>query len=199
MKIGIIGIGSLTLELTNRSALAGYEVMVNNPRGNSLVRDTIARIGTNIKLVSLHETASADIIVLFVPKDNLESVIQNLPDMTGKIILHTSGLIFNPQSLLSGISNAFTYQITASLLPTAHVVKLFHPVSLEPKKDSFREKKDEIFYIASHAGSRHTVRAFFKKLDFSAINLSGRLRSVGIDLKTGITPVVIQPPIFYSN
>lgn len=199
MKIGIIGIGSLTLELANRSALAGYEVMVNNPRGNSLVRDTIAKIGANIKLVSLHETASADIIILFVPKDNLESVIRNLPDMTGKIILHTSGLIFNPKSLLSGISNAFTYQITASLLPSAHVVKLFHPVSLEPKKGLFPEKKDEIFYIASHADSKHAVRIFFKKLDFSAINLSGRLHAVGIDLNAGITPVVIQPSGFYSN
>ncbi|WP_163411485.1 NAD(P)-binding domain-containing protein [Flavobacterium ajazii] len=199
MKIGIIGIGSLTLELARRSALAGYEVMVNNPRGNSLVRDTIAKIGSNIKLGPLCETASADIIIFFVPKDNLESVIRNLPDMSGKIILYTSGLIFNPQSLLSGISNALTYQITASLLPSAHVVKLFHPVRLESKKDDLKEKKDEIFYIANHTGSKHTVRTFLKNLNFSAINLSGRLHPVGVDLNAGITPVVIQPSGFYSN
>lgn len=199
MKIGIIGIGSLTLELARRSALAGYEVMVNNPRGNSLVRDTIAKIETNIRLASLEETASGDIIILFVAKDNLESVIRNLPDMSGKIILYTSGLVFNPESLLSGISNALTYQIAASMLPAAHVVKLFHPVSLEPKKGLSQEKKDEIFYIASHPGSKHAVRIFLKKLDFSAINLSGRLHAVGVDMNSGITPVMIQPSGFYSN
>lgn len=37
MKIGIIGIGSLTLELAIRSAGAGYKITLHNPRGNSLI------------------------------------------------------------------------------------------------------------------------------------------------------------------
>lgn len=40
MKIGIIGIGSLTLELAIRSAGAGYKITLHNPRGNSLIRET---------------------------------------------------------------------------------------------------------------------------------------------------------------
>lgn len=49
MKIGIIGIGSLTLELAIRSGQLGNNVIVNNPRGNSLVKEVIKKNGIKCK------------------------------------------------------------------------------------------------------------------------------------------------------
>lgn len=176
MKIGIIGIGSLTLELTRRAAQAGYQVIVHNPRGNSLIRDSISKMGANIELGSLHKTAYADLVVLFVPKSDLEEVIGNLPDMTGKIVVHTSSLIFNPQTLLTGLTYAMTYKITAALLPAVHVVKLLKPIKLETNiPDSFNNRQ-EIFFIADHPDSRQAVKTFLNKLYFTAIDLSSRLQ-----------------------
>jgi hypothetical protein len=43
MRIGIIGIGSFTLEIAFRSAQVGYEVKVDNIRGNSLIREVIKK------------------------------------------------------------------------------------------------------------------------------------------------------------
>ncbi|MCV2484794.1 NAD(P)-binding domain-containing protein [Flavobacterium sp. SH_e] len=122
MKIGVIGISSLTLELACRASEAGYEVIINNPRGGSLIKEAVKKIEPNARIGTLEEAASAEIVLLFLAKDDLENVIQSLPDMTGKIVVHTSGLIFDPHLLLSGITNAMTYKITASLLPQAHVV-----------------------------------------------------------------------------
>ncbi|MBE8725948.1 NAD(P)-binding domain-containing protein [Flavobacterium hungaricum] len=190
MEIGIIGIGTLTLELARRAAAAGFRVVINNPRGNSLVHDAVLKMSSNIHLGSLDEAAAADIILLFIPKENLETVLKNLPDMTGKIIVHTSCLIFNPHTLLSSISNALTYQITASLLPSAHVIKLFNPVRLEAAILNQYEKRDEIYFIADHAQSKDSLKMFLKKLNFQPIDLSGRLRlhrSV-INLEARINP-----------
>lgn len=175
MTIGIIGIGSLTLELASRASHAGYKVIVNNPRGNSLVRETLEKTSPNIHLTTLQQAATADLVILFVPKNDLEQVISDLPDMTGKTLVHTSGLIFNPQSLLSGLNYAMTYKITASLLPTAHVVKLFKPLKLETGTTE-SQNRDEIFYIADHAPSSLKVKTFLNALYFSAIDLSSRLR-----------------------
>ncbi len=177
MKIGIIGIGSLTLELARRSAQAGYDILIHNPRGNSLVQETIERMEANIELTTIQKAASADIILLFIPKDDLETVLNALPDMTGKIVVHSSNLVFDPQYLLSGITNALTYKITASILPTAHVVKLFNPIKLQINTAELHKKDDEIFFIADHADSKNTVRAFLKSLQFQPINLSGFVMS----------------------
>lgn len=176
MKIGIIGISSLTMELAVRSAQAGYEVVIYNPKGNSLVRDVVEKMGSNVQLGSLQEAVTTEIIVLFIPKDDLEKLKQNLPDMTGKLIVHTSGLIFDPQLLLSGITNAMTYKTTASLFPEAHVVKLFNPVNFKPNNTCIQQKdKEEIFFIANHKDSRNSIREFLRKLKFSPIDLSGKL------------------------
>ncbi|KAF2508304.1 NAD(P)-binding domain-containing protein [Flavobacterium foetidum] len=174
MKIGIIGIGTLTLELARRATQAGYQVIINNPRGNGLVRETVEKLGQNAELASLEKATEGEILLLFIPKDDLQSVLQNMPDTTGKIIVHTSSLIFNPQSLLSGITNALTYKITAELLPKAHVVKLFNPVKLE--KHTSTVQKDEIFFIAEHSESKLRIQNFLKSLNFSALDLSRRLQ-----------------------
>lgn len=107
--------------------------------------------------------------------------------MSGKIIIHTSALIFGPKSLLSSITNALTYKTTASLVPEAHVVKLFNPINLNAKNDNINySNKDEIFFISNHRASRSHVRFFLKKINFLPIDLSGNLslRSTTFNLKS---------------
>ncbi len=173
MTIGIIGIGSLTLELAFRASKAGYSVTVHNPKGNSLVRETIEKTDS-IRLGTLHQAAGTDLIVFFIPKSDLEQVLSQLPDMSGKTVVHTSGLVFDPKSLLAGLRCAVTYPITASLLPQAHVVKLFKPLKLD--NNNTLPERDEIFYLAGHAPSGLKVKTFLKTLYFNARDLSGRLR-----------------------
>ncbi|MCR4033832.1 MULTISPECIES: NAD(P)-binding domain-containing protein [Flavobacterium] len=183
MKIGIIGIGSLTLELTRRAAYAGYHVIVHNPKGNSLVRDSLSDMGHNIELSSIQKAAGADLVIIFFSKTDSQEIISDLPDMTGKIVIHTSGLIFNPQTLLTGLAYAMTYKITAAMLPTAHVVKLFKPIRLETFTNEIQNKRQEIFYIADHTNSRQAVKDFLSKLNFSAIDLStSKQQELGYDV-----------------
>jgi 6-phosphogluconate dehydrogenase len=54
MKIGIIGISTLTLELAFRSAEAGYKVKIFNPKGNNLIKDVTQKMGSNIQLSSIN-------------------------------------------------------------------------------------------------------------------------------------------------
>jgi predicted dinucleotide-binding enzyme len=184
MQIGIIGISGLTLELASRSAKAGNTVRVHNPRGNSLVSDAIENMGKNVMLATLEEAASAVILLLFLAKEMLDPVLKKLPDMSGKVIVYTSGLAFDPQNLLSGIINEMTYKTTALLLPTAYVVKLFNTVPQQtiPVKEA-QSKKQEIFFIAEHPVSRNIALAFLKKLHFNAFDLSDRYHLLATNAK----------------
>lgn len=134
-------------------------------------------MGTNAALGSLEQAAAAELILLFLPKDDLEPVLGKLPDMSGKIIVHTSSLIFDPGTLLSGITNAMPHKITASLLPEAHIVKLFTPVSLNPADKTTEDKnKQELFFIATHPPSGNSIRNLLKSLNFTPMDLTGRLQ-----------------------
>ena len=191
MKIGIIGISALTLELAFRSTEAGYKVKIFNPKGNNLIKDVMQKMGSDIQLSSLEEAADTNIVLLFIAKDDLERILQTLPDMSGKIIIHTSSLIFDPQSLFSSITSAMTYKMTASLVPEAPVVKLFNPVNLKAKNGHLNSSgKDEMFFIADHRASRNHVRDFLKKINFSPIDLSSNLRleNTALNLKSIINP-----------
>lgn len=196
INIGIIGISSLTLDLAFRSAEAGYQVKIYNPKGNSLIREVAQKMAPNARLCTLEQTADTQIVLLFSAKEDLETILQTLPDMSGKLIIHTSSLIFEPLTLLSSITNALTYKITASLLPQAHVVKLFNPVNLTAKNNSMNcSDKDEIFFIADHHDSRNQVRDFLKKINFSPIDLSGKLHleNTTFNLKSIVNPFKINP------
>lgn len=97
--------------------------------------------------------------------------------MSGKIIIHTNSLIFDPRSLFSNITSAMTYKITASLLPEVHVVKLFNPVNLKAKNDHHNcSGNDEMFFMADNRSSRNYARNFLRKINFLPIDLSNSLR-----------------------
>lgn len=177
MKIGIIGISSLTLNLAGRAAQAGYEVTINNPRGGSLIKEVVKKMGSQARIGTIEQAADSEIVILFIPKEDLESVIKSLPDMSGKIIVHTSGLIFDPHLLLSGITNAMTYKITASLLPKAHIVKLFNPIDIGTKKlTSWKESKENIFFITDHAECKNQIRIFLTKIHYHPFDLTTRFQ-----------------------
>ncbi|MFD1605374.1 hypothetical protein ACFSJW_02145 [Flavobacterium artemisiae] len=93
--------------------------------------------------------------------------------------MHTTGLIFNPQRLLSSLSFAMTYKITEELLPDAHVVKLFKLLKVETGNSD----KDEIFYMSSHTSSRIKVKNFLNSLQFSARDLSRTMQIIPIGLQ----------------
>lgn len=191
MKIGIIGIGCLTLELIQRAVQAGCQIVVNNPRGNSLVRDSISGMGADIEFGPIEKAANTDLVILFVPKSDLEDVIGSLPDMAGKTVIHTSNLMFDRQTLFTGIASAMTYKTTAALLPTAYVVKLLKPINRELGITS-SDNSSKLYFIADHPYSKQAIEFFLKSLDFAAIDLSARLQilNLGYNDFSGTTATV---------
>ncbi|KUJ63533.1 hypothetical protein AR687_02265 [Flavobacteriaceae bacterium CRH] len=173
MRIGIIGTGFITLDFAHRAAESGHEVLISNPRGTNTLKEIAQKMGKNVKLVSTHEAAEAEIIILFIPREDLEVSIVSLPDMTGKTVLHTNNPIFNLKSFLSTVSGQSSCDIVTSLLPDAHIVKIFNtiqpPVIAENKKNQERPK---IFYAGDNRRAKNNVKVFLETLNFSGVDLA---------------------------
>lgn len=171
MKIGIIGIGTTTLDFAVRASQAGYEVLLNNPRGNCHCSEIIKKLGKKAKLACLEKTAEAEIIILFVPFENLISTLENLPDMTGKIILHTNNYLFSPIYSLED-SRKTASGIIASMLPNSHIVKAFSISNKEMNPNKQLSESTQMLFTTDNTEVQKTVKTFFEKLKFSSTALN---------------------------
>ena len=173
MKVGIIGMSNITLDFANRATMSGYEVLISHIRDNNVLNEAVKRTSSYLKLVDMAEVAKAEIIILSVSREDIETLIQSLPDMTEKIILHTNNVIFNLEPTESKLPEICSTDMIASLLPTAHVVKVFstvEPMIILPYHE--KQNSNEIFYIASNEYIKIYVRIFLESLDFTGQDLT---------------------------
>lgn len=174
MQIGIIGVGSITLDFAQRAAKSGHKVMISNPRGNGPLKEVVNQMGKNAKLVSTKKAASAETILLFSPLEELEILVQDFPDMTGKVILHTNNPLFNLKSFISAREYDYLYEFIGSLLPTADIVKVYNvplPLGGWSCKDSLDEEKTEIFFSGKNSSAKTNAKVFLESLNYSAIDI----------------------------
>lgn len=173
MKIGIIGLGNINMDYAHRAAKLGYEVLISNSKQIHSLKEIIQNMGSNVKLVDIREAAIAEIILLSLDWEDLESSISRLPDMSEKIILHTNNPIFNfeSSSSLPVIIRKSSSEKIASLLPGSHVVRIFNrlqPLIINKNESNCQSK---IFYIAKNQKVKNKVISFLSALDFSSIAL----------------------------
>jgi predicted dinucleotide-binding enzyme len=126
MQIGIIGVGSISLNFAQRAAKSGHEVLISNIGNNSPLKEIVRQMGSNAKLVSTTQAATAGLIILFSPSQELETLLKNLPDMSEKTIMHTSNPIFNLNSFATALKPDFFSLTMASLMPAADIVKIYN-------------------------------------------------------------------------
>lgn len=177
MKIGIIGAGAIGLAFAQRAAESGHEVLISNSRGAHTLKDAAQRIGHNTKAVEKQEAATADIIMLSIPWQNLEDSIKGLPDMTGKIILDSNNPIINPGFILPDLHGKTSSEVVAELLPTAHVVKVFNtlqPAVIGPQTD--KRGRTVIFYAGDDKKAKNSVKVLLETLNFAGVDLGGLVK-----------------------
>lgn len=168
MKIGIVGASSITMDFAGKAAQSGHEVLISHSNNNTL-KECVQRMGTKVKLVSKEKALKAGIIILFVPREELKTFLNDLPDMTDKILIHTNNPVFSMECLSNVIKSSS--EIIADLLPGAHVIKLLNIV--EPNILLCNKEKNsgnEIYFTGNCTEAKRKVKAFFKTLNLSGID-----------------------------
>lgn len=171
MKIGIIGVCNITLDFADRAAKSGHQVLISHNRCNQSLKPIIERMGNKVKLVTKEKAVKANMILLFIPRQDLKAFFDDLPDMSEKILLHTNNPLFSLEYLQSKDTKSSS-EIIASLLPAAHVVKIFN--ILQPGiilSESQNQTGNEIFYTGTNTKAKNKVKSFLKTINFSGCDL----------------------------
>jgi|GEM_PF-1338102 len=167
MTIGIIGICNATLNFATRAIEYGHEVLISHYRNNAAMRATVQAMGCKAKLVSKEKAAKTKIIILFVPFEEIDLFMSDLPDMTGKILIHTNHFIFSMECFRFHLRTTLSSEIIANFLPTAYSVKILTILNPELVLQA-NINEDEIFYVATNHKVKKKVESFFRTLNFSS-------------------------------
>lgn len=170
MKIGIIGIGIITLDFACRAAKAGYEVLISHTRNNSTAKELVTRLAHNAKLVSVYQAAHAEIVILSVAWEDLELSLQNLPSMDGKIILHTNNPIFTDKSFFPASTKSF--EIITGLFPTAHTIKVFNVLNTSVLYPEQLLNRKEIYFSGTNLEATNKTKDFLQSLGFIGLDIA---------------------------
>jgi predicted dinucleotide-binding enzyme len=173
--IAIIGTDEVANALGPEFAALGHEVIYGSRNPNrDKVRQLVARTGENAAAKGQAEAAAgADIVVLAVPWDVIEEVVNNLGDLSGKIIIDPT----NPRAVgedglrwyARETSNAELLQQWA---PGAFVVKAFNTMSAETMSEpSTAGGPVSVPLVGNDARAKQSVAALVAGMGLEPVDL----------------------------
>ena len=130
--IAIIGTGEVANAVGPLFAAQGHEIVYGsrNPDRDD-VRELVAKTGAGASATTQADAvAGADIVVIAVPWDVVETVVRSLGNLSGKIVLDpTNPRIVGEDGLRDWAVDSSNAEIIQSLAPAAHVVKALNTMN----------------------------------------------------------------------
>lgn len=179
MKIAVLGTGGVGAALGSRWAEAGHEVIFGSRLPDSeKVRQLVARCGDCVRAAPPREAvANADAILFAVPWPVAREMLENLGDLTGRLLIDcTNPLLSDMSGIELGHVISAGEQI-AAWAPGAKIVKAFNTASVKVMLNpQFGDHRAAMFYCGDDAAAKLTVRELIECLGFDPID-AGSLTS----------------------
>lgn len=127
--IGIIGTGAIGQAFAKHVVDAGYEVLLSNRRGPESLALLVKSLGGNSKAVTVKEAATADIVLVAVQWQQLETALSDLPEWNGRIVIDATNPIIQPGFNIANLGGRTSSQVFADFVPGARVVKAYNTLT----------------------------------------------------------------------
>jgi predicted dinucleotide-binding enzyme len=173
MKIAIIGLGNVGRALARGFTKTAHKLVLGarNP-GDAVAKALAAE--TKAELAAPAEAAkSAELIILALPWNAVESAAKGLGDLSGKIVIDCT----NPLGMIGGalqLTVGYTTsggEMVAGWLPGAHVVKTLNQVGAEIMADNANLSVRPVMFMAGdNAEAKSRVATVLADLGFEPLD-----------------------------
>jgi predicted dinucleotide-binding enzyme len=186
MSVSVIGSGAIGRSLATNFARSGVEVLLANSRGPDSLSELARELGPSIRPAPLDEAIQAGIVILAIPHDAVEEVVQGAAHWGGRIVVDATNAIAFPAFTPRDLGGRASTAMVAEKLPDARVVKAFNtlPAALlaqDPRRDGGHRV---IFLSGNDEGANVEVAALVRQLGFAPVPL-GRLEAGGMLMQFG--------------
>ena len=189
MNIGIIGSGALGSNVARAFAAKGISATIANKSGPASLGKLTAELGSDITAGTIEQAASADIVVVAVPWEALETLVKDLPAWNNRIVIDaTTPVLFlapdspdrhDPNNPLAAygikaidLGDRHASAIFTKLVPGARVVKAFNHVDANviPQPEVAGGQRT-MFYAGDDAAAKADVRKLLETVGYFAVDL----------------------------
>ncbi|QDG94681.1 NADPH-dependent F420 reductase (plasmid) [Rhizobium sp. NIBRBAC000502774] len=171
MKIAVIGTGKMGAGFARAFASSGVDVVIGH-RDPAKAASLAAELGATVEGGGTAAAVKlADIVLLALPYESVASVLGEVGDLTGKILIDISNPITaDYKELLLGHTTSAAEEIQKAA-PGAHVVKAFNTIFAGLVSPEVRAGKTlQVFVAGDDADATAKVRELAEKLSFDAVN-----------------------------
>ena len=173
MKIGVIGVGAIGSALVGHLARAGHELLLANRRGPSALADVVRSAGPRASVVSREEAASAELVILAVPWEQVPGALAGLPNWNGRILVDATNPVLQPGFRLASLEGRASTEVVASLVPGARVVKAGNTLLAAVLAGNPRQAGGNrvLFLCGDDVEGKTLVAKVFGELGFATVDL----------------------------
>jgi predicted dinucleotide-binding enzyme len=192
VKYAIIGSGNIGSAVAGQFARTGLTVAVATSKGPAAVAPLVEQLGSAVQPVEVSEALSADVVVLAVPFEAVQALVEEVQDWKGRIIVDATNAIdyrdFSPADLGGRASS----DLVGDWAVNARVVKAFgHTWARVLARDpgDGHGGRRVLFLSGNHADANTEVAGLIEQLGFEPIDLGrndegGLLQQFGGPLTT---------------
>lgn len=124
--VGIVGAGVIGRALARHFVNAGCGVVLSNSRGPETLGAAVEELGgedAGVFAGTVEEALAADIVILAVTWQHLESVLAGASPWNGRIVVDVLNPIINPGFKIVDLGDRSSSEAVAALVPGARLVK----------------------------------------------------------------------------
>lgn len=173
MKIAIIGTGNVGGALGKAWARAGHTIIYGSRNATSdKVTTLLDETGAGATAISEREAAAqGDVIVLALPWNATQEVIEQLGDLSGRILIDTNNpLAPDLAGLTIGTDNSAAEEV-ARWAAGARVVKAFNHIGAgRMGNPQFGDQTADLFICGDDADAKQVVTGLIKDIGFGVID-----------------------------
>jgi 8-hydroxy-5-deazaflavin:NADPH oxidoreductase len=187
MDVGIVGAGRLGQAMAQVAVRAGRSVAIANSRGADSLVAVTSILGEGVSAGTVHEAASAGVVVIAVPWDRVPEAVRGL-NWNSQVVIDAT----NDWSA-GDLQGRTSSELVADLVVGARLVKAANTLSAEVLASDPHEAGGQrvIFISGDDADAKAVVVALFQDAGFAAIDLG--------DLPTGGAMQQIHHPLAGVN
>lgn len=173
MKIGIIGSGGIGQAFAKHVVKAGYEVIISNSRGADSLNEMVKQLGGKAGAGSVSESATADVIFLAVQWVHLPTVVKQVSNWAGKIVIDPINPVAPPDYKIVELGGRASSEVVQEMLAGAKLVKAFNTFTPQLLGSSPEENggKRVLFYCGDDTSAKAIVKTIIDKIGFAGIDL----------------------------
>lgn len=189
MTIGIIGSGALGSNLARAFAKKNISAIIANSRGPESLASLISELGSSIKAGSVTEAASADIVIVAVRFEALETALVDLPAWNNRIVVDGTNAVsflepgtpetLDPTNPLAAygikaidLGVKQSSEVFSTFVPGARVVKAFNHLDVAALEEpELSGGQRVLFYSGDDASAKAEVRKLIESAGFFPVDL----------------------------